>query len=453
MEKRKKRSGPVRKEKTGMRRPLTVLLLTLSVLAAAAFSAAGCGILIGNGSGSMSGSSSAYTENFSGTSNETSGDDSASSAVSSAGEDAKETQSGTDSVSRQMEEDGVQPGVGLYGAASQETGYYAYNLLDDGEKNIYDRMLYAMEKRIRVEFSSEETDPDRIDRVFRSVCSDHPEVFDVSGYQLGSVNSLFGGTTYTFDATYQMEEAETAEMREQVSQCVDSILTGTDSNADSYTKAKFAYDTIINNTEYDDTAENNQNMLSVFLGGRSVCAGYTAAMEYMLQKMGIQCGTVSGTATDSSGTESHAWNIVLMDGAYYYIDVTYGDPVGGDDSGYDFGPDYDYFCITTEDLLKNHTIGDDSVEGQECTATDDNYYHREGKYFTSYDKNQLAGLFQAMEAGGQKTLSIRCADQNLYSEMYTDLIDNGAVFEYLPGENEHGYSVNEQLCSIEFAIR
>lgn len=355
-------------------------------------------------------------------------------------------------LDRQMEAEGVRPGAGLFGAASDETGYYGYSLLESSEKTIYDRMLYAMEKRVRASFSGDEADSDTIEKVFRYVCADHPEVFDVTGYQLGSAYTVFGGERYTFDANYAMDQAEADSLRAQIDQCVNSILGGMDRNADDYTKAKFAYDTIVNNTVYDSAAENNQNMLSVYMSGRSVCAGYTAALEYMLQKMGILCGTVDGTATNSSGTETHAWNIVQLDGAYYYIDVTYGDPVGNQDSGYDFGPDYDYFCITSEDLMKNHEIGEDSVAGQDCTATEDNYYHREGKYFTAYDRNQLAELFRAMLASGGKTLSIRCQDRSLYDEMYSDLIGSSGVFEYLPGVSEYGYSANDTFYSIEFAI-
>ena len=102
--------------------------------------------------------------------------------------------------------------------------------------------------------------------------------------------------------------------------------------------------------------------------------------------------------------------------------------------------------------MKNHEIGEDSVAGQDCTATEDNYYHREGKYFTAYDRNQLAELFRAMLASGGKTLSIRCQDRSLYDEMYSDLIGSSGVFEYLPGVSEYGYSANDTFYSIEFAI-
>jgi hypothetical protein len=454
MKEKRQKPESVRKKRCGLNGRPAALILALMVMAASVSCTAGCGIRTGEPYGITG--TSAGTED---SANSAAADPAVSSGEGTAEENSAEEESGAGSgeedigtgLDRQMEAEGVQPGAGLYGAASQETGYYAYSLLDESEKKVYDRMLYAMEKRVRAGFSGDEADEATIDMVFRSICSDHPEVFDVTGYQIGSVNTFFGGTTYTFDANYQMDQAEAEEMRTQVEQCVSSILSGVDPDADSYTKAKFSYDTIINNTVYDSTAENNQNMLSVFMNGRSVCAGYTAALEYMLQRLGIRCGTVSGTASNDGGTEDHAWNIVRMDGAYYYIDVTFGDPVGND-SGYDFGPDYDYFCITTEDLLKNHEIGGDSVAGQDCTATDDNYYHREGKYFTSYDKNQLAGLFQAMRAGGQKTLSIRCADPDLYNEMYADLIGNSAVFDYLPNESEHGYSANDQFCSMEFAI-
>ncbi len=57
------------------------------------------------------------------------------------------------------------------------------------------------------------------------------------------------------------------------------------------------------------------------------------------------------------GRGTHAWNFVLIDGEYYWVDVTWGDPT------YEFFvPDnvanisYDYFCIDDNAMLKDRML-------------------------------------------------------------------------------------------------
>lgn len=51
-----------------------------------------------------------------------------------------------------------------------------------------------------------------------------------------------------------------------------------------------------------------------------VCAGYAHAFQYLCSLGGIDCHYVSGTVN-----ESHAWNIVELDGKNYFVDLTFCD--------------------------------------------------------------------------------------------------------------------------------
>ncbi|MCH5198279.1 MAG: hypothetical protein J1E34_05165 [Oscillospiraceae bacterium] len=63
------------------------------------------------------------------------------------------------------------------------------------------------------------------------------------------------------------------------------------------------------------------NMYGVLGNKTAVCEGYSLANIYLLEKVGIKA------VYCSSGTLSHAWNIVYINGRPYHVDVTHDDPV------------------------------------------------------------------------------------------------------------------------------
>jgi hypothetical protein len=64
---------------------------------------------------------------------------------------------------------------------------------------------------------------------------------------------------------------------------------------------------------------------------KAVCEGYSALMYDMCRRSGIPCRIISGNGTmkqDKNGflyEESHAWNIVKINGKWYDCDVTWSD--------------------------------------------------------------------------------------------------------------------------------
>ncbi len=52
----------------------------------------------------------------------------------------------------------------------------------------------------------------------------------------------------------------------------------------------------------------------------AVCQGYALTYKYLLNQVGIDCYMVT------SDSMNHAWNLIVLDGEYYQVDVTWADP-------------------------------------------------------------------------------------------------------------------------------
>lgn len=121
-------------------------------------------------------------------------------------------------------------------------------------------------------------------------------------------------------------------------------------------------------------------------------------MQYLLYQAGIQW---PDGPTGSSKGETHAWNVVRIDGAYYHLDPTWDDPVG--QTGFDF-ISYAYFNLTDEEIRRDHEI---DAEGgyplPACTDTAAHYYRSRGLVYTSYSAADVAALIREAREQGPDT--------------------------------------------------
>lgn len=266
-----------------------------------------------------------------------------------------------------------------------------------------------------------------------------------------------------FSGTYNVDLETALSRREEIETAVDGLLAGIAADASEYEKVKYVYDTLIRNTDYDLGAPDNQNIYSVFVRHFSVCQGYAKATQYLLNRLGVESTLVLGTVETGEG---HAWNLVKVDGEYYYLDTTWGDvsyrtedtasqPEASLEEGLRISMpeiNYDYLNVTTEELLRTHSIGGE-VPMPLCTATAANYYVMEGALFTVYDRAQMEALFQKAVESGQSDITIKCADAACYEEVLTELIEEQEIFDYLSDEESSiAYAQNEKQHSLTFWV-
>lgn len=333
----------------------------------------------------------------------------------------------------------------------EQEGLYTYDCLSENEQTVYGEIYASILYMKEIELST--TDADQMEKVFQCVLNDHPEIFYVDGYTFTKYTRGSSVTKIMFEAAYTMDRAKIEETKEQIESSVSEILSGVPVGTDEYEKVKYVYEYIIENTEYNVAAENNQNICSVFLNNQSVCQGYAKATQYLLQRAGIKATLVVGFV---EGGEGHAWNLVFADGDYYYIDTTWGDASYRMTTEETFEVNnlpvinYDYLCVTTEQLCKTHRI-QNVVPMPECSAVKDNYYVREGAYFVEVDEEQLEKVFEKSYADRKDYITLQCADFECYQSMFDALITEQKVFRYMNTQDSAvAYAKNEEQLSLSF---
>lgn len=123
------------------------------------------------------------------------------------------------------------------------------------------------------------------------------------------------------------------------------------------------HDYIVNNVRYVLDRNSDSPAYDALFNGSASCSGYTEVFQTLMDMAGISCIPVTGQA----GGDNHIWNMVCLDGQWYHVDTTWDDPVGGDGT-----VRHNYFNITDDDILLDHTI---ESEHPAATGTDLAYYN------------------------------------------------------------------------------
>ena len=190
---------------------------------------------------------------------------------------------------------------------------YFHFLSEDGQK-LY-RQVYANAKELEKTFVPVvEMKSSEVSNVVSAVYHDHPELFWFDGgfaYQFNEEEICVQLTLHFNEAAENIEE-----YREDFEEKAKSLIQKAKTKPSDYGMEKYVYNYIIGHTQYDTTASMHQSPYSALVLGRSVCAGYARAFQYILIELGIPTYYCTGEA------EGHAWNIVKLEDGYYNVDLT-----------------------------------------------------------------------------------------------------------------------------------
>lgn len=231
--------------------------------------------------------------------------------------------------------------------------YPYYSMLDSVGQHLY-RQIYANAQALNERFAPiEDVSVGSLRNIFAAVYNDHPELFwmDTAYSCKYKRNGKCAEIDLQFNSTAQNLEQEKQNFETQAK----AITDGAQSLGSNYDKEKYVHDNLIAKVDYVASAPMNQSAYSALVNGRTVCAGYARAYQYMMQQLGIPCYYCTGYAG-----ESHAWNIVALDDGYYNVDATWDDTNPGT---------YKYFNKTDADYAGTHLRQELSVNLPPCNGT------------------------------------------------------------------------------------
>ena len=202
-----------------------------------------------------------------------------------------------------------------------------------------------------------------------------------------------------------------------VDQAVEAIAGQMDAalgaSASDYDKALWLHDWLTDNAYYDTTysAADTHDAEGVLLQGTGVCDSYSKAYVLLLAKVGIESKRVTGSSTNpaTGQPESHAWNLVKINGSWTHVDVTWDDPAGAA-FPYSGEENHMYFGMSTDLISRDHTI--DGVEGEQgfdinSVTGNDNYYPVNDASIRTFNSPEgLYAILNAAAAAGEKEIEL-----------------------------------------------
>lgn len=306
---------------------------------------------------------------------------------------------------------------------------HCFNQLSEEEQRVYRQLLAAVEE-FQEEIYLTTADEEVVDRAYEALGRDHPELFWIRNKQI-SYKTIY--QTYTvFQPGYLETREEAAQIQQAMEQACSEVAQKLGSESSTYDKVKAVYEYVIWNTEYEES-ERDQSISGVFGQKKAVCAGYASAVQYLLEKLGVECYFVTGKQQTTG--ENHAWNIVNIDGSYVYVDATSADQpdflgIQEEQMQAEQVTMYDYLCPFPEEYEKMFQSSAEFVF-PECQENRWNYYMLHDSCFTGFSLDEAVECAKSQIDAGSTVVRFKYADEEGFQKAW-EMLGNSRNNQEIP---------------------
>lgn len=200
------------------------------------------------------------------------------------------------------------------------------------QENAYDRYSFSFPIKISSAAKDERFENGQVNKDLKN------EIYKETGDPKGghTMIAMGGGSTQIYDISYSESEkayvgevsgsggyGEKRDRYQEATKKLDEVITSLNLDGKSdYDKFKAVTNWIVSNVRYDDDNETKyqHDLTGAVLDGLAVCDGYAGTFYYMANAVGLNALFEDGIT--NSNRIRHAWNLVQIDGTYYYVDPT-----------------------------------------------------------------------------------------------------------------------------------
>lgn len=261
---------------------------------------------------------------------------------------------------------------------------------------------------LRISISGIQLSKDELSRVFEAILHDNPQFFYLHRTYSLEGHEINGQSVYdTLVLQYTMDIEQRNTATQQLESTVANILQSIPNSDDDYDIERYLHDRVLAICSYDDqaAASSSQQFADAYsaygtlVKGKAVCEGYAKAMQLLLNRAGIPTTVVLGQSVEDG--IAHMWNLVNINGSFYFLDATWNDN--------EQQPQYAYFNVTTEQLQRTHIIAE-QLYIETCTAQADNYYIRNNTYIDTFDRDIIAETIADRIKAGDTAIHLQFGD-------------------------------------------
>ncbi len=317
------------------------------------------------------------------------------------------------------------------------------------ERQLYDRLTEEMKKgNLFIELDGV-ADDELLASVCREIEHDFPEYYWMNYNRYIATTNC--ESTVSFHGADAYDSNEILNKLSQTEAAADEIISAMPSGLDDYEKILYVHDYIANNTVYAKDKIGVEEMgtwdgaYGCLVLGEAVCGGYSAGFSYLMKKLGIECGVVTGDVADENGeTIGHAWNYVMVNHKYYWLDVTWNDTDDEDNSVL-----HTYFLIDDLRMNKNRVLKKEQYFVPSCFSMDDNFCVRNKAYITVYNPEAVGEAMAVAPTAGK--IELMFANKQAYDNAFTGLLDNGELWtltEYDEVSDSIKYVTNDNMYAL-----
>ncbi|MDE6762851.1 MAG: hypothetical protein K2J73_04135 [Oscillospiraceae bacterium] len=336
------------------------------------------------------------------------------------------------------------------------TERYGYSTLTAEEKKLYDDIVAGIEG-LRYKICDEDAYTlEEWSKIYGLVYMQEPRLFYMNAKL--KVGKLF---YLTKDST------AINEMQKSIDAVADKLVAEANGKSTTYEKLKVFHDYLVLNSTFElkDEITNYNATIYNALGsgeaqGNIQCAGYAKAMQYLCDKAGIVSMVVTG---ETNQGQTHAWNVVDIDGKWYNLDTTWDDPILSTPNYKNIR--YNFFLVPDSGIhnITHMHVGQKKLSNGNyityftppaCVDNDQNYFVKSGKVYSDFDSADTAIKAEIERAAkdGSRTAQIAVSSKELYKQIYDAKLDYNTYAKGFSGVKGVNDECNESLLLIEFDV-